>query len=201
MRTPGYSERMARLVEALNRLPGIGRKSAERIVFHLLKASPEETEELAGLLKEVRAGTRFCRECHNLTDAETCRICENPMRDHTTLCVVEDPKDVAAIEKTGTYRGLYHVLLGSLSPLEGVGPEELRIQTLLKRVKSGKVREVILATNPNTEGETTALYLAEILKPHRLKISRIARGIPVGSALEFMDPATLERALEGRQGF
>ena len=192
---------MARLVDALNKLPAIGRRSAERIIFYLLKSPLEESQNLAELLKQVRAETRFCKHCNNFSDAESCRVCEDPTRDRKTLCVVEDPKDVISIEKTGTYRGLYHVLLGSLSPLEGVGPEELRIQTLLRRMKQEKFGEVILATNPNTEGETTALYLAEILKPHGVKISRIARGIPVGSAIEFTDPATLQRALEGRQSF
>lgn len=192
---------MARVVEALNRLPGIGQRSAERIVFYLLKAPLEETRLLAELLKEVRDQTRFCKECHNLSDAEFCRVCENPARDQGLLCVVEDPKDVISVEKTGTYNGLYHVLLGSLSPLEGVGPDELKIRDLLRRMKEKKFREVILATNPNTEGEATALYLAEALKPYRVKVSRIARGIPVGSAIEYMDPATLQRALEGRQSF
>lgn len=201
MRNRGYSERMARLVEALNRLPGIGRRSAERIIFYLLKSPGEETFHLADLLKEMRSETRFCKRCNNLSDAQVCRICDDPTRDLSIICVVEDPKDVISIEKTGTYQGLYHVLLGSLSPLEGVGPEELRIQSFLRRVKEGKLREVILATNPNTEGETTALYVAEVLKPYGVKVSRIARGIPVGSAIEFMDPATLQRALEGRQSF
>lgn len=201
MRTRGYSERMAKLIEALNRLPGIGRRSAERIVFYLLKRPLEETVHLAEVLKEVRAQTRFCKQCNNLSDAESCRICEDTTRDRGVLCVVEDPKDVVSIEKTGAYRGLYHALLGSLSPLEGIGPEELRIQNFIRRVKNEKFREVILATNPNTEGETTALYISEVLKPCGVKVSRIARGIPVGSAIEYMDPATLQRALEGRQKF
>lgn len=201
MRNRGYSDRMARLVEALNRLPGIGQRSAERIIFYLLKTPQEETEALTDLMKQVRSETRFCRECHNLSDAETCRICEDPTRDRGLLCVVEDPKDVISIERTGTYNGLYHVLLGSLAPLEGVGPEELHIGHLLRRAKEEKFREVVMATNPNTEGEATALYIAEALKPSGVKISRIARGIPVGSAIEYMDPATLQRALEGRQSF
>ena len=192
---------MARLIEALNRLPGIGQRSAERIVFYLLKASPEESIQLAELLKEVRSETRFCKICRNLSDAETCRICEDPARDPSLLCVVGDPKDVVALEKTGSYRGRYHVLLGTLSPLEGIGPEDLRIGDLIRRVKQEKISEVILATNPNTEGETTALYLAEALKSYEVKVSRLARGIPVGSAIEFMDPATLQRSLEGRQIF
>lgn len=199
MRNQGYSERMARLIEALNRLPGIGQRSAERIIFHLLKSPLEETDELARLLKEVRSGTRSCKFCHNLSDADTCRICNNLTRDRNLLCVVEDPKDVVSMEKSGAYNGIYHVLLGSLAPLEGVGPEEIKLGDLIRRVKEEKFREVILATNPNTEGEITALYVAEALKPYGVKISRIARGIPVGSAIEFMDPATLQRALEGRQ--
>ena len=190
---------MSRLIEALNRLPGIGRRSAERIVFYLLKSPLEETTLLGDLLKQVRSEARFCKQCRNFSDAEFCRICEDPARDPGLLCVVEDPKDVVSIESTGAYNGLYHVLLGSLSPLEGVGPEELRIKDLLRRVKEKKFREVILATNPNTEGETTALYLTETLRPFGARISRIARGIPVGSAVEYMDPATLQRALEGRQ--
>lgn len=192
---------MARLIEALNRLPGIGRRSAERIVFYLLKSPLEEALELGKLMKEVRENARFCKRCRNFSDAEFCRICEDPARDRSLLCVVEDPKDVLSIEKTGAYPGLYHVLLGKISPLEGIGPEELQIQNLLRRAKEEKFREVILATNPNTEGEATALYLAEALKPYGIKVSRIARGIPVGSAVEYMDPATLERALEGRQAF
>ena len=201
MRTRGYSERMGKLIEALNKLPGIGQRSAERIVFYLLKSPLEESLQLADFLKEVRSLTQFCKTCHNLADAETCRICEDPARDKSLLCVVEDPKDVVALEKIGSYRGLYHVLLGSLSPLEGIGPEELRIMDLIRRVRQEKISEVILATNPNTEGETTALYLAGALKPYQVKLSRIARGIPVGSAIEFMDPATLQRSLEGRQNF
>ncbi len=192
---------MAQLIEALNKLPAIGRRSAERIIFHLLKAPLEETLQLSGLLKEVRTDTRFCKRCHNFSDAELCRICEDPAREKDLLCIVEDPKDVVSMEKTGFYKGLYHVLLGSLSPLEGVRPEDLRIADLLRRVKQEKIREVILATNPNTEGETTALYLAQALKPYSIKISRIARGIPVGSSIEFADPATLQRSLEGRQSF
>lgn len=201
MRNRGYSERMAKLIEALNRLPGIGRRSAERIVFYLLKAPLEESLHLGELLKEVRGETRFCRRCHNLSDAETCRICDDPARDKGLLCVVEDPKDVVSMEKTGSYQGLYHVLLGRLAPLEGIGPEELRVGEFLKRVKQEKIREVILATNPNTDGEATALYLAEALKTCEVRVSRLARGIPVGSAIEFMDPATLQRSLEGRQSF
>jgi len=192
---------MAKLIGALNRLPGIGERSAERIVFYLLKAPLEESLQLGELLKAVRSQTKFCRECRNLSDAETCRVCEDPARDRNLLCVMEDPKDFVSMEKTGSYRGLYHVLLGRLAPLEGIGPEELRVRDLIRRVKGKKFGEVILAMNPNTEGEATALYLAETLRPLGVKVSRLARGIPVGSAIEFMDPATLQRSLEGRQSF
>ncbi len=194
----GYSEWMSQLIEALTRLPGIGKRSAERIVFYLLKTKREEVAALASLLNTVKEKTIFCEICHNFSDQKICFICSDPGRDQGLICVVEDPKDVIAIEKTGTYVGVYHVLLGALSALEGIGPTELRIHDLLKRVKEGKVREVILATNPNTEGETTALYLAKVLKPLKVKVTRLARGIPVGSLVEFMDQATLSRAFEGR---
>lgn len=189
------------MIEALNRLPGIGRRSAERILFYLLKSPLEESLQLGDLLKQVRSEAKFCKTCHNFSDAEFCCICEDPTRDAGLLCVVEDPKDVASMEKTGAYSGRYHVLRGVLSPLEGVGPEDLQIGGLLRRVKSEKFREVILATNPNTEGEATALYLGEVLKPCGAKVTRLASGIPVGSAIEYMDPATLQRALTGRQQF
>jgi recombination protein RecR len=194
----GYSEWMSKLIAAFVRLPGIGQRSAERIVFYLLKAKREEVQELASLLNSVKEKILFCEACHNFSDEKICSICSDPGRDRGMICVVEDPKDVVAIEKAGTFVGVYHVLLGALSALEGIGPQELQIQDLIQRVKDGKVREVILATNPNTEGETTALYLAKVLKPTRVKVSRIARGIPVGSFVEFMDQATLTRALEGR---
>lgn len=194
----GYSEQMSKLIDALVKLPGIGRRSAERIVFYLLKARREESHDLAALLNLVREKTLFCEICHNFSDQTICHICSDPGRDKGVICVVEDPKDIVAIEKTGTYVGVYHVLLGALSALEGIGPNELQIQGLIKRVKEQKIREVILATNPNTEGETTALYLAKILQPLKIKVSRIARGIPVGSLVEFMDQATLSRAFEGR---
>ncbi|MBI3306443.1 MAG: recombination protein RecR [Candidatus Omnitrophica bacterium] len=194
----GYAEWMERLIEALTKFPAIGRRSAERIVFYLLKTRREEVQELAALLKAVKENVHFCSLCHNFADHETCHICSDPGRDRGMICVVEDPKDVLAIEKTGTYVGVYHVLLGALSALDGIGPGEIQIADLLKRVKEGKVREVILATNPNTEGETTALYLAKMLKSLHVKITRIARGIPVGSNIEFIDQATLSRSLEGR---
>lgn len=194
----GYAEWMSKLVEALSKLPGIGRRSAERIVFYLLRTSREEVSTLAQLLQAVKANVSFCRICHNFSDGEICHLCSDAGRDPGLICVVEDPKDVIAVEKTGAYAGLYHVLLGSLSALEGIGPDEIQIADLLKRIKDSRVREIILATNPNTEGETTALYLAKVLKPFGIKTTRIARGIPVGSHLEYTDQATLSRALEGR---
>ncbi len=194
----GYAEWMAQLIEALVRLPGIGRRSAERIVFYLLKTKREEVSKLAALLTSVKENIFFCQTCHNFSDSKTCHICSDPGRDRGLICVVEDPKDVIAIEKTGSFVGVYHVLLGALSALDGIGPNEIQAADLLKRLKAGKVREVILATNPNTEGETTALYLAKMMKPLGVKITRIARGIPVGSHIEYSDQATLSRALEGR---
>ena len=196
----GYADWMSRLVEALTRLPGIGRRSAERIVFYLLKARKDEVAKLASLLTAVKENVFFCETCHNFSDSAACYICSDPGRDKGVICVVEDPKDVISIEKTGSYVGVYHVLLGALSALEGIGPDEIRIADLIRRIKDGKVREVILATNPNTEGETTALYLAKVLKPLHIKVTRIARGIPVGSHIEYTDQATLSRALEGRTG-
>lgn len=194
----GYSDWMGRLVEALIRLPGIGRRSAERIVFYILKARREEVAELVSLLQLVKEKTNFCELCHNFSDQKICHICSDPGRDKGVICVVEDPKDVVAVEKTSNYVGVYHVLLGSLSALEGIGPSDLQIEGLTARVKQGKVREIILATNPNTEGETTALYLARLFKPYKVKVTRLAHGIAVGSMLEYTDQATLARALDGR---
>lgn len=193
-----YAEWMGQLIEALTRLPGIGRRSAERMVFYMLKASKAEVTKLAALLTAVKENVFFCHLCHNFASEKICHICSDPGRDRGLICVVEDPKDVIAFEKTGTYVGVYHVLLGALSALEGVGPEEIQIRDLIERIEKDKVREVILATNPNTEGETTALYLAKILKPLKVKTTRIARGIPVGSHIEYTDQATLSRSLEGR---
>ncbi|OQA58329.1 MAG: Recombination protein RecR [Candidatus Omnitrophica bacterium ADurb.Bin277] len=193
-----YSELMTRLVEAFSRLPGIGKRSAERIVFHLLKTKKEDALYLGTLIQQLRENVTFCSTCHNFSDQKTCHICGDPGRDQGMICVVEDPKDVSAIEKTGEYTGVYHVLLGALSPLDGIGPEHIMIGDLLERIKRKKVREVILATNPNTEGDTTALYLARVLETFKIKITRIARGIPVGSHIEYTDQATLSRALSGR---
>jgi recombination protein RecR len=194
----GYADWMAQLVDALIKLPGIGRRSAERIVFHLLKTNRQDVSRLAALMTSVKDNVFFCEICHNFANAKVCHICGDPGRDKGLICVVEDPKDVIAIEKTGSYAGVYHVLLGALSALDGIGPDEIQISDLLQRVKEGKIREVILATNPNTEGETTALYLSKLLKESKIKVSRIARGIPIGSHIEYADQATISRAMEGR---
>lgn len=197
--THPYSDRLQKLMRAFTRLPGIGPKSAERIVLHLLKQDHAQVQELARLISEAKANTFFCARCNNLSENKICHICDDPTRDQTVLCVVEEPKDVASIERIGTYHGMYHVLLGALSPLDGVGPRELRLDRLIKRIGSGHIQEVILATNPNAEGDATALYLTEVLKPAKgVKVTRIARGVPVGSHIEYVDQATLERALEGR---
>ena len=193
-----YAEWMSHLIDAFTKLPGIGRRSAERMVFHILKTNREEVVRLSSLLMSVKENVFFCELCHNFSDQTICHICSDPSRDKGLICVVEDPKDVISIEKTGNYVGVYHVLLGALSALEGIGPGEIRIADLIKRIKETKVREIILATNPNTEGEMTALYLAKILNPLGRKVTRIARGIPVGSHIEYSDQATLSRALEGR---
>lgn len=194
----GYSEWMEELIKGLIRLPGIGRRSAERIIFYLLKAKREEVDRLVLLIQAAKKNVTFCEQCHYFSNGKICNICSDPGRDHGIVCVVEDPKDVVAIEKTGSYAGVYHVLLGALSALDGIGPGEIQIQDLVNRVRDGKVREVILATNPNTEGETTALFIDKVLRPYKIKITQIARGVPVGSNIEFIDQATLSRALEGR---
>jgi len=194
----GYADWMAQLIESLTKLPGIGRRSAERIVFHILKTNKEEVSLLSMLIKAVKENVAFCEKCHNFANDKICHICSDPGRDQGLICVVEDPKDVIAIEKTGMYVGIYHVLLGYLSALDGIGPDEIQVMDLLEKVKHGSVREVILATNPNTEGETTALYLTKVLSQLSVKTTRIARGIPIGSHIEYTDQATLSRALEDR---
>lgn len=196
-----YPELIDLLMKELAKLPGIGPRSAERIVFHLLRKPAAETESLAQLLRKTRLEMHFCEECHNLAQEKICEICKNPARDRRMICVVEDPKDVIAFEKTSSYKGLYHVLLGALSPLDGVGPAELKIRDLVRRIEKEKIEEVILATNSSTEGEATALYLDQILQPLKVKVTRIACGLPVGSHIEYTDQATLARALEGRTSF
>jgi len=191
------SESLENLISEFSKLPGIGRKSAQRLAFYLLKQSREEVEALAQALIDVKEKTRLCSVCFNVTEVDPCPICREVTRDHTTICVVEEANDILAIEKTGMYRGVYHVLGGVLSPLDGIGPENLKIKELLSRLTE-EVQEVILATNPDVEGEATALYLQKLIKPLGKKVTRLARGIPAGSDLEFIDELTLSRALEGR---
>jgi len=195
------SPSLHKLIEELERLPGIGRKSARRIAFYLLKSSREETERLSRSIDTLKERVRFCSRCFNITEEELCAICRDEGRESSLLCVVEDPGDVIAFEGMGEYRGRYHILGGALSPLDGKGPENLRIRELMERVKEERVREVILATNPNVEGEATAIYLSKLLKPCDLKVTRIARGLPVGSDLDYADEVTLARALEGRKEY
>jgi recombination protein RecR len=190
---------MERLVSALSELPGLGPRSAQRIAFHILSSSEAEVETLMKALGDFKARIRFCSSCGNLTAHDPCPVCRDPSRDRTLICVVEEPKDVLALEATGSYRGLYHVIMGKIAPLDGVNPEDLRIQELMDRVRKTKPGEVIIATGSDADGETTALYLARVLKPLAAKVTRIAAGVPVGSSLDFVDPATLTKALEGRR--
>jgi len=190
---------VSRLIDALQRLPGIGPKTAQRLTFHLLKRSAEEVRDLADAIADLKARVVHCSRCFNVTDEDPCRICADPARDAGLLCVVEEPNDLLAMERTGEYRGRYHVLLGALSPLEGVGPDELKVRELLQRLEADRVHEVILATNPNVEGDATAIYLAKLLRPLGVRVTRIARGLPVGGDLEYADEVTLARALEGRK--
>ncbi|PYN93738.1 MAG: recombination protein RecR [Candidatus Rokuibacteriota bacterium] len=195
-----YPEPVARLIEALQRLPGIGPKTAQRLTFFLLKRPVEEVRELSEALVAVKDRIVYCQTCFNVTDEDPCRICRDPGRDTRLICVVEEPNDLLAMERTGEFRGSYHVLLGALSPLDGIGPEDLKVRELLARLDAGAgTTEVILATNPNVEGEATALYLAKLLRPLGVKVTRIARGLPVGGDLEYADQVTLSKALEGRR--
>jgi len=187
------------LIDELGRLPGVGPKGAQRIAFHLLQSDPEDIRRLVSALTEVSEKVRFCVTCGNVSEAEQCRICRDPRRDLAVLCVVEEPKDVVAIEKTREFRGRYHVLGGAISPIEGVGPDDLRVKELVQRLASGEVMEIILATDPNLEGEATATYLARLLKPMGLRVTRLASGLPVGGDLEYADELTLGRAFEGRR--
>ncbi len=187
------------LIDELGRLPGVGPKSAQRIAFHLLKVEPADAERLARAIHEVKAKVHFCRVCFNVAEGDLCRICRDPRRDATLVCVVEEPRDLVAIERTQEFRGRYHVLGGAISPIEGVGPDDLRIRELLRRVEPEAVREAILATNPNVEGEATAMYLARLLAPLGIRVTRIASGLPVGGDLEYADEVTLGRAFAGRR--
>ena len=197
----GFAEPISRLIEALKLLPGIGQKSATRLAFHILKRPEEEAAALARAIAEARSRIRSCSQCGNFSEDEHCPLCGDARRDRTVLCVVEEAANLAAIERTGLFHGLYHVLGGALSPLRGIGPEELRIVSLVERVRGSGVREVILATSPNVEGEATSVYIAGILKPLGARVTRIAQGLPVGSEIEFTDDQTLAKALEARREY
>ena len=187
------------LIHLFARFPGVGPRSAERMAFYLLQCAKEEAQRITELIAKLRETTRSCETCFNLSDKALCEICDDPIRDHKTVCVVASPKDIIAIERGGYYRGTYHVLMGNISPLEGIGPKDLKIPELVNRIKQGEIREVILATGSNAEGETTSLYLVKLLSPLDLHVTRIAYGVPVGANLEFADQASLSRAFEGRQ--
>lgn len=196
MRYPGPIQA---LIDELRRLPGIGERTAQRLAFHLLRKPPAEVLRLAAALQGVTERVRECSHCFDLTDVDPCRTCADESRDRSILCVVEEPQDLRAIERTGEYRGVYHVLHGALSPVRGIGPESLRIHQLLERLRSGAVREVITATNPNVDGEATALYLSKLLNPLGLSVTRVAQGLPVGTSLDHVDEVTMSRALAGRR--
>lgn len=194
-----YAKPVARLIEELNKLPGVGPKTAQRLAFHLLNSEEEEARELADAIISAREDVHFCPICNNLTDKDTCYICSSPNRDNMVICVVEHPKDLVALEKTREYKGLYHVLHGAISPMDNIGPEALKIPQLMERLKNSKVQEVVIATNLTVEGEATAVYLARMINSLGIKITRIAYGLPVGGDLEYADQDTLSRALEGRR--
>ena len=194
-----YAAPVQELIDELGRLPGIGPKSAQRIAFHLLKLSCDDAFQLAAAISAVKERIRFCSRCFNVSEGELCELCTDSRRDPTLVCVVEEPRDIVAVEKTQEFRGRYHVLQGAISPIEGIGPDQLRVRELLARVEAEGVAEVILCTNPNLEGEATAMYLARLLKPLGVRVTRIASGLPVGGDLEYADELTLGRALEGRR--
>ena len=192
---------LVRLIEQLQRLPGIGAKGAQRLAFHLLRKPREDVDQLLDAVREVKERITSCSVCSNITDTDPCYYCTHPSRDQQVICVVEDPHNVDAVEKTKQFNGTYHVLMGALSPLQGIGPDDLKIASLLERIKRAEVREVILATNPNVEGQATALYLNKLLKPLGVTVTRIAIGVPVGSDLEYTDEVTMHKAMEGRREF
>jgi recombination protein RecR len=194
-----YEGAVQDLIDELGRLPGIGPKSAQRIAFHILSADSADVDRLAGVLRRVKAEVKFCRICGNVSEGDECRICRDPRRDASIICVVEEPKDVIAVERTREYRGRYHVLGGAISPIDGIGPDDLRVRELLMRLSDGAVTELILATDPNLEGEATATYLARLIKPMGVTVSRLASGLPVGGDLEYADEVTLGRAFSGRR--
>ena len=194
-----FPEPMARLIDELKKLPGVGAKNAQRLAFHILRSGDEDAELLAGAIRDVKAQLRLCSVCNNITDVDPCVYCSSAVRNQRIICVVEEPTNIAAIEKTRNYSGVYHVLHGTLSPIHGVGPEHLRIANLMQRIEVSGADEVIIATNPTLEGEATAVYLSRLLKPAGVRVTRIATGIPVGSDIEYADEVTMQRAIEGRR--
>lgn len=193
-----YPQSILRLIEEFSKLPGVGTKTAQRLAFYVLNIPLEEAEKLSRAIVDAKRNTKYCTKCGNLTDSKFCTICSNPSRDEHTICVVQDPRDIVAMERTREFRGLYHVLNGAISPLNGIGPDDIRIKELLVRVNND-TKEIIIATNPNVEGEATAMYIARLLRPLGIKVTRIAHGIPVGGDLEYADEVTLGKALEGRR--
>lgn len=194
-----YAPSIERLLEELERLPGVGPKSAQRIAYHILRTDAESTQRLADAIGEVKRTIHFCPRCFNFAEGEVCGVCSDPERDESIICVVEEPRDVVAIERTGEFSGLYHVLHGAISPIDGIGPDQLRMRELIERLSDESVSEVLVATNPNAEGETTALYLARLIKPLGIRVTRIASGLPVGGDLEYADEVTLGRAVQARR--
>lgn len=194
-----YSESVQKLIKEFEKFPGIGHKTAVRLAFFVLESDENFAKEMASTLVEAKQSVKFCSKCFNLTDKDPCEICSNPKRDNEVICVVEDVKDVVAMEKTHEFKGVYHVLHGSISPMNGIGPEDIKIKELLERLKDTDVKEIIIATNPRVEGEATAIYLSKLIKPIGIKVTRIAHGIPVGGDLEYTDEVTLSKALEGRR--
>lgn len=194
-----YAAPVAKLIEEFEKLPGIGHKTAQRLAFHVLNLTDEKAENLASAIRQAKSNIKHCSICLNLTDKDPCSLCSAPARNQSVICVVEDPRDVAAMERTREFKGLYHVLHGVISPMQGIGPDDIRIKELLSRISANEIKEVILATNPNIEGEATAMYISKVLKPLGIKTTRIAHGIPVGGNLEYSDEVTLTKALEGRR--
>jgi len=194
-----YAEPVAKLIEELSKLPGIGPKTAQRLAFYILNVSNDYAKGLAKAITDAKDKIKYCSVCSNLTDIDPCQICSNEQRDQSSICIVEEPRDVVALERTREFKGLYHVLHGAISPMEGIGPSDLKVRELLPRLQKGDVKEVVLATNPNIEGEATAMYIAHIIKPLGIKVTRIAHGLPVGGDLEYADEVTLSKAFEGRR--
>lgn len=195
-----FSASLTKLIEEFEKLPGIGHKNAQRLAFHILDSTKEQAQELADAITSARNNLKFCTVCQNISDKDTCDICENMARDHSTICVVQDPRDVAAMERSREFKGVYHVLHGAISPLNGIGPDDIKMRELVLRI-TDEIKEVIIATNPNIEGEATAMYISKLVKPFGVRVTRIAHGIPVGGDLEYTDEVTLARALQGRRDF